>query len=72
MNPIVGRREMKNLFFLMMAIMLINVSYAGEMGENQKGDCVDSPQHSRTEEVAQVDVSQSKKPSSAEETATNK
>ena len=42
---------MKNLIFLMMAILLINVSYAGDLGEDLKGDCVDSPNYSRGQEV---------------------
>tara|TARA_Y100000590_G_scaffold233365_1_gene262865 strand:- start:224 stop:415 length:192 start_codon:yes stop_codon:yes gene_type:complete len=46
---------MKNLVFLMMAILLINVSFAGELGEDQKGDCVDSPQNSRSQEVIAAD-----------------
>jgi len=41
---------MKNLVFLMMALLLINLSYAGEMGEDQKGECVDNPQTSRFQE----------------------
>ncbi|MCF8058249.1 MAG: hypothetical protein K9K67_03070 [Bacteriovoracaceae bacterium] len=51
---------MKNLFFLMMAIMLINVSFAGELGEDQKGDCVNSPQNSRNQTVV-VDESDTTK-----------
>lgn len=47
---------MKNLVFLMMAILLINVSFAGEMGEDLKGDCVDSPQYSRGQEVLAEDA----------------
>lgn len=47
---------MKNLIFLMMAILLINVSYAGELGEDLKGDCVDSPNHSRSQEVIVEDT----------------
>ncbi|MEC7274988.1 MAG: hypothetical protein VXV96_01610 [Bdellovibrionota bacterium] len=43
---------MKNLFLAMMAILLINVSYAGEeMGESMKADCVDSIQSSRFQET---------------------
>lgn len=30
---------MKNLLFVIMAILLINVSFAGEVGENEKVDC---------------------------------
>lgn len=40
---------MKNLFFLMMAILLINVSFAAEVGENQKADCVTQVQSSRVD-----------------------
>jgi len=45
---------MKNLFFIMMAILLINVSYAGELGEDQKGECSEQVQSSRF--AASVDV----------------
>lgn len=38
---------MKNLFFIMMAILLINVSYAGEVGEEMASDCGDQVQASR-------------------------
>lgn len=45
---------MKNLFFMMMAILLINVSYAGELGEDMKGECSEQVQSSRF--AASVDV----------------
>ena len=34
----------------MMALLLINLNYAGELGEDQKGECVDNPQTSRFQE----------------------
>lgn len=40
--------------------MLINVSFAGELGEDQKGDCVNSPQNSRNQTVV-VDESDTTK-----------
>lgn len=42
---------MKKLLFIMMAILLVNASYGAELGENQKGDCIDSPNHSRGKEI---------------------
>jgi hypothetical protein len=42
---------MKKLLFVMMAILLVNMSYAAELGEDQKGDCINSPNHSRGQEV---------------------
>ena len=62
---------MKNLIFLMMAILLINVSYAGELGEDLKGECIDGPQHSRAQRVIAEDSDAGKK-ASAEETAIKK
>lgn len=47
---------MKKLFFIMMAILLVNASYGAEVGENQKGDCINSPNHSRNQEVLSVDT----------------
>lgn len=41
---------MKNLFFAIMAVLLINMSYAGEVGEDMKGDCVSGVQKSRFQE----------------------
>lgn len=54
---------MKNLIFVMMAILLINVSYAGEVGEHLKTDCTDGPQHSRhaTVSVDDADAAAAKK-----------
>lgn len=57
---------MKKLLFIMMAILLVNASYGAEMGENQKGDCIDSPNHSRGQEVL-VDYSQTKSKADQEE-----
>lgn len=59
---------MKNLFLLIMAILLINVTYAGEVGENLKGECIDSPQHSRRDVVVADDVAQKEKKESTEAT----
>lgn len=59
---------MKKLLFIMMAILLVNMSYAGELGENQKGDCINSPNHSRGQDRVLDDASTSSQESSAEET----
>jgi hypothetical protein len=48
---------MKNLFFIMTAILLINVSYAGEVGEDMGSDCGNQIQKSRfsgEQEVAEA------------------
>lgn len=63
---------MKNLIFLMMAILLINVSFAGEVGEDLKGDCVDSPQHSRSQEVLSDDALKTSSKEDSAATATSK
>lgn len=48
---------MKNLFFAIMAILLINVTYAGEVGEDMKGECVDGIQSSRFQsQIADAEV----------------
>ncbi len=52
---------MKNLFFAIMAVLLINMSYAGEVGEDMKGDCVSGVQSSRfQEDLGTTDASNSK------------
>lgn len=62
---------MKNLLFVMMAILLINVSYAGELGEDLKGECIDGPQHSRAQ-ASIADNNDPAKKATAKETAIKK
>lgn len=47
---------MKALFILMLAILAINVSYAG-YGEDQKGKCVDGKDSTRNQETVVVESS---------------
>ncbi|MDC1173755.1 hypothetical protein OAT67_00035 [Bacteriovoracaceae bacterium] len=44
---------MKNLFFLIIAILVMNVSFAGNMGEEQAAECVDQVQSTRFQETAE-------------------
>ena len=45
---------MKNLFFIMMAILLINTNYAGEVGEDMGSECSDQVQQSRFASTSEV------------------
>ena len=58
---------MKNLIFLMMAILLVNVSYASEYGENQKPECHKIVQSQDGKAPASVEADDKK-----EKTATGK
>jgi len=53
---------MKNLFFIMMAILLINVSYGASVGEDMGSDCGDQVQKSRFAGSQEVAATSTEKP----------
>lgn len=52
---------MKKLLLAMMAVLLVNVSYAGDVGEDLKGECKYQVQSSRSQEQV-ADDAQAEKP----------
>ncbi|MCP4913926.1 MAG: hypothetical protein GY909_12510 [Oligoflexia bacterium] len=62
---------MKNLFFLIITILVMNVSFAGNVGEEYAADCGDQVQSTRFQETT-TDAVQTSSESEDSESATNK
>jgi hypothetical protein len=64
---------MKNLFFIMMAILLINTNYAGEVGEDMGSDCSDQVQQSRFASTGEITSGETNQvPAASTETSTSR
>lgn len=62
---------MKNLFFLIITILVMNVSFAGNVGEEHAADCGDQVQSTRFQETG-TDSAQTTSDNDESESATNK